>query len=474
MTLHHQSPDFSPRRRQSPETAGRSGLPKRRAGDYLAQERAERFQALPESVAHPKHLLEPVRSAGVLCPFDHTCLALLEILVDYTRIEDWRAGMPLCYPSNADLAAKLGCSPATLSRKLAALRASGAIFIRYGAGNSRFPMRDGRGRICGLDGTAPSGINLAPLYEFSLDLAKRVTALRSRQRAIMDKHKLAREHLEAIRAARDAAIGAGLDAPVLDSLHQIAANSQKDGDELFNACIPVLAPHLLPAEEPEADRQTRRIIALCEKIADGRRQADQIIEEAFRPITSCLEQEMISPLVTDDMDKTTSLIPIENRNAGQGSEEPEGEEQGDRLDHQPRSLDNRPRTSRVSPSRLLSLSPHLRRYCEDYAVDPDHLDLRQLQHAAYSLASRLGLSDQAWLHGLERHGPLQLALMTLVAVEKPAADIRNSRVALLVGMIKRSPAEIRPLPSLFGFAGRRETLRQETLRQETLRQETLH
>lgn len=50
------------------------------------------------------------------------------------------------------------------------------------------------------------------------------------------------------------------------------------------------------------------------------------------------------------------------------------------------------------------------RYCGEYAIDPDHLDLRQSQDAAYALASSIGVFVS----------PLEIALRTLVAIEKPA------------------------------------------------------
>ena len=439
-------------------------------GDYIARARAASFKGLPPDTPHHKMLLEPIREAGALRPFDHTALVLLELLVDFTRASDWKEGAdPVAYPSNGTLARSLGKSQATISRKLRELRQAGVIDIRYGVGNRRTPMRDADGKPVAFGDDQISGISLAPLPAFAAEMAALILEVRRHQEAVKDRYRAGHLALDAIIEAQEAMtsfmaemgdVGSTGDGPEHETdrkeLARIAGEARRIADALFDDCLLVLAPHL-PRQEPgEQRRMDRRIISAGEELDRLRTEAISIIDRLFRPVRLLEDSDLMSPLVTDDKHNTTSLTPSESCNALQ-----EGEGRGDTATPPPGSFSPKPlRRSRMAPpritaGRLMQLSPRLAEYCALYGVDSASLDTRRLILAAETLALEMGLSASAHQAGTAAHGPLQMALMTLVACEKPAEEIRTSRAALLAGMIKRAPDEVRPLPSLFAFMDRR-------------------
>lgn len=161
---------------------------------------AATFQGLPETVAHPKQLLEPLRRCGSRLPFPREALATLELLFDYTRLEDWQpGGMPIVFPSNAELAGCLGVTDRTVRNHLSALEQAGMIAILRGPGNRRTPVRNGAGEI-----VVSYGINLSPLCEQAEGLrqvSQEQSARRQRLKRLMQQIG---EALQDVRTALDA------------------------------------------------------------------------------------------------------------------------------------------------------------------------------------------------------------------------------------------------------------------------------
>lgn len=414
-------------------------------GDYAARAAVGAFAGLPAGISHPLQLLEPLRDLGHRRPFPAGDLVLLERLVAYTGLADWQPGaVPLAWPSNDELAGCLGQHPNAISRSLARLRAAGAIAIHYGPGNRRHPVFGPDRRI-----VAAYGIDLRPLVALAARVRPVVAAQAERRRQL---RRLVADVATAARACRQHADAAGHPdmAADADAHARLTALAEETAALLARAETLQVADHKADDEVQAANDPA--FAALAAQAAAAEAEAAALVAGLIPPVLSALNTGAEGTPTTDPSQQGLTCRARQGDGKTDGADlEAETTAPGPVPE---RTL--RPPPPRLSLPKLAALSPvfadrlHRFRLKTPAEADPEDLEL-----VGRLLASEVGLSVPALQAGLERHGGITVALAALAAAEQPAHQVRRSRGALLAGMLRKAPADLNPLASLYGLAARR-------------------
>ncbi len=436
----------------APEGRPRTGFARRRAGDYAARQIARDFAGLPPEFTHPKQLLEPLRAAGARLPFPREDLDVLAVLVDFTSPADWIAGgEPMVWPSNDELAGRTGRHPNDVSRRLARLRAGGAIDVRYGPGNRRHPVFDARGTV-----VEKYGIDLRPLAALAQALrpvaqaqAQRRASIRRIVARITETAQDCRQHLDAARAPEAAAgparlselaVLAGRTEALRLEVRTLQARDHQTGD----------------AGQAEHDR---RLLTLAAEAATAGSRAFALAADLF-PMKGIADSLSGLNESADDDSTTENPINTKKSKANQKKVAPVSDDGPRDADYVPLSQETARQSPRITVQRLATLSPLFERRLESHRLKTaETATADDIEIIGRQVATGLGLSVPALQQAILRHGGMVVALAALAAAEQPHHRIRTSRAALLAGMLRKPPDQLNPLASLFGLAAERRRAR---------------
>lgn len=429
---------------------------------------AATFRGLPEGIAHPKQMLEPLRRCGSRLPFPREALATLELLFDYTKLSDWeQGGTPLVFPGNAELAGCLGVTERTIRNHLSALEQAGMIAILRGPGNRRMPVWNGAGEI-----VVAYGINLAPVAD-QVDRLKEVgLALAERRRRMKRLMQQIGEALQDIRTAADA-------------VDVVLA----DGNQSWKDDATAVALHEILLKAEDKARLARR---LWER--DAAASFDQ--QTDYEDLLTALRDELIDFAGTANTEALFLLQP-EDLSLGsdvsdflQNSGDPEIKFRdnstkltsknsnlfqkevvtgGDNSAHRflqgqlpgfsADAVENRPSEALlVKPRYLLELCPEFRTVLSDQLLiaDPEAAPVTAYYDAARLIALGLGVSDWCWRTGNGLHGRGQAMLAVAVTLLRPGHTFTKSRQAFLAGMLLRPQGQLNALASFHALRKRRQ------------------
>ncbi|MCF8506731.1 MAG: HTH domain-containing protein [Caulobacter sp.] len=394
--------------------------------------------------AHPKKLLEPFRRLGARLPFPREALATLELLFDYSRPEQWREGArPLVYPGNAELAGCLGVSERTVRNHLRALQAAGLIHVERGPGNRRTPVRDGKGEI-----VEAYGIDLSPMKSAAGDYARQAAGLQARRQRLRARLRAVSVAVQEIRTAFDALDIVSSERPEESGLARAAAEARR---ALVRAEAESREARRLMERDPchgdAQDETETRLVAIETGLT---RLAGEINLLSFEQLKSPEDEPVSGPAETGVREKSTTMTSLsysarqKNVVDGDSASRPPVLPGLDAVSRPPGPAARGP-----DPRHMVALCPPLAEILRDWLLleNPAAAGPGDVVDAARILALHTGLSEWAWRTGCERHGREAAALAVVVAVLKPAHEIRIGRAAFLAGMLLREPSRLNVLAS---------------------------
>ena len=401
---------------------GRTGYRRLGGGHYAGHDRAAAYAGLPDGFSHPGQLLEDAERCGPDLPFPAECLPLARVLLSYTAAADWCGGddgrgggrRPLVWPGNAALAGCLGRSVRSVQRQLDALEGAGAIWRD----------QDGLGRRI---------IDLSPLAALAPVIRRLAREADARRRRLAGLARAMTRAWSEVVMACSAVEDASGEAPhSLRMLRDRARALRAQGRGW--------------RDEEMARGLTEQLAGLA---AEAVRQAKDIL--AFSSPTSSLE---------DAGDTHTTTRPSPSSNPPIFSHTPVAREPARQEDVVPPAegyLDTPPPADLAELRRLLfGALPRFRRILiEHLGHDPARAGRRELLDAAEVLRQELGMAREPWAAAIARHGWESVVAATVTVAAKPAEEIRIGPAAVLRGMLRKPPAELRPWPSLHRLRERR-------------------
>lgn len=424
---------------------------------------AATFRGLPEGVAHPKQLLEPLRRCGSRLPIPREALATLELLFDYTKLSDWEpGGTPLVFPGNAELAGCLGVTERTVRNHLSALEGAGLISIFRGPGNRRMPVWNGAGEMI-----AAYGINLAPVAEQSEAFRLVGKEQAERRRTLKVILRQVGEALQDVRTAVDAVEVVLSDAsvdplihPVFLSLREILARSE----EKCRLARRIWERDAAASVQEQADYMSL-LLEIRDQLIDFAGQANTDAMSLLQNLSS------IDPFMTkisgdpeiefrDDSTKTSL-----NKSNLFHKEVVTRVDYGAEHRHQavlpgfePVTAPERPGPLLVKPHHLLSLCPEFRTVLTEQLLQetPETASTASYHDAARLIALNMGVSDWCWRTGCNLHGRGQALLAVAVALLKPRDSFTKNRQSFLAGMLLRPQGQLNALASFHALRKRRQ------------------
>lgn len=432
---------------------------------------AATFRGLPEGIAHPKQLLEPLRRCGSRLPFQREALATLELLFDYTKLSDWEeGGMPLVFPGNAELAGCLGVSDRTVRNHLSALEQAGMIAIQRGPGNRRVPVWNGAGEI-----VVPYGINLAPLCERSEDLRRIGQEQAERRKALKRVLQQIGEALQDIRTAADAVEVVIADSGevweddrVACTLKAIAEQAEDQGrlarriwerdaaaspeeQEMFQSLLASIRDRMI---DWAGEANTEAMVKLSPEITQISGDPETNVRDNSTKTYPSHSKGSQKEVVTGDALGDPSERPFEGAGTLPMPELPGLERRYEAGSHQEAAFGPLP----VRGSQLLSICPDFGSVLRNQLLceEPETAPAAAYHDAARLIALGMGVTDWCWRTGCGLHGRTQALMAVAVALMKPREQITKSRQAFLAGMLLRPQGQLNALASYHALRKRRQ------------------
>lgn len=416
-------------------------------GHFDAAVAVATWKGLPESIYHPKQLLEPFRRCGNHLPFPREALSTLELLFDYSSPKDWEPGCsPLVFPGNAELAGCLGVSERTIRNHLSALEKAGFVSIERGPGNRRTPVRAADGSII-----SAYGINLASVVEKYTEFQGVAQELKAQRHRLKSQRRSIGAALQDIRTAVDALDVLLWEHPENTFLQNALDAAQPillQAEELFNQFLCLYNRFSsAPANEQ---------IYFEQDIANIEKRMTDYAGHTHMLTLSCMhrfyegnsgQQETHFHHISTKENKTKNSSPKKVVRCSGFSVAPLF----------PNLIEVKPLTSLQKPQTDL-----LKDFCaplsaviiSQFLENPKDANPDSWFHAARILAHQLGISEWAWETGCKQHGPLQVTFAVAVAAMKPQEYIYKSRQALLAGMLLRPSGQLNALASFHALRKR--------------------
>ena len=428
----------------------------RRENHYRAEAAAAAYAGLPDGEDRYA-VVRALREVGRRAGWNNRLIAHLELLIGYTRPQDWRLGnRPIVYLKVETAAHKLGISVSQIQRNERRLMELGAIAFRDSGNFRRSGRRDGDGRLLeawGLD-LSPCAALLPELRrlveraarerEEFLKLKREISAARRRIRAALDcavaDSRVAGDAAEPLRAELERLGGRVRERTPLDELRRRLAGLTRL-DERVAAEIGV-AP-TASGEAPEAVGNSadsvEKSAAFLENPVD--RPADLMPCAAFlRPPAAenaaqgpqeCGAQEYYN--TNREGRKTTVVEGRRERRAGAGSVG--GAADGERP---------------IAFSTLLDL---LGDEFLGHLPPGRRIGWSELNSAASRVAEDLGISAHAWREAGYRLGRQTATIALIVIAAKKARGLIASPGGYLRGIVRRGvEGDLRLDRSVFGLA----------------------
>ena len=430
----------------------------RRENHYRAEAAAAAYAGLPDGEDRYA-VVRALREVGRRAGWNNRLIAHLELLIGYTRPQDWWLGnRPIVYLKVQTAAHKLGISVSQIQRNERRLMELGAIAFRDSGNFRRSGRRDGDGRLLeawGLD-LSPCAALLPELRrlveqaarerEEFLKLKREISAARRRIRAALDcavaDSRVAGDAAEPLRAELERLGGRVRERTPLDELRRRLAGLTRL-DERVAAEIGVA-----PAASGDAPETVGNSADSVEKSADFLenpvdRPADLMPCAAFlRPPAAenaaqgpheCGAQEYYNTNREGTLEKITVAEGRRERRAGAGSVG--GAADGERP---------------IAFSTLLDL---LGDEFLGHLPPGRRIGWSELNSAASRVAEDLGISAHAWREAGYRLGRQTATIALIVIAAKKARGLIASPGGYLRGIVRRGvEGDLRLDRSVFGLA----------------------
>lgn len=432
-------------RYQNARRAPPSGFRKKRPEHYDSDETASRFAGLPDGVDHPQEILNVFKQAAQRMGIPERDIAMVDYLFGFTNPLDWLPNSrPVVWPSAESVRERFQIGETQAKARTNALIAFGLVVMKDSPTGKRYGHRDAKGQII-----EAFGFDLSPMavrYPEFLRVAEAVRAEAKARAALKRRMTIARRAIaQAIETAEEWGLsGEGFEPEALkremrERLEAIHAAGTIDHKTLLVA--------ELEARQQAVDNWLRTALQKARESAALSPDSDP---------SPSVSRPHIEPTNPTSQSKKDTVMAWQGSSgvepATEASNPPPEPAQETPQDHEPREIGQGWEALKLTPDRLLALSPRL----EPFLSHPDRPSWADIIEAANGLRRHMDISQTLWGEACRAMGSrLSAAIAIAIVAAKPPGSFDISSGAYFAGMVARARnGELRLERSLFGMIER--------------------